>query len=156
VVLTLGRSGADALPWNRPSVFVAALGRSRASYVELVTDERVETLIAAHENAFRLGFPFKRSPDGSSSSIKDWFLAVIEDWSLVLLTPLGPEFTFDLIFWSEPVICDGWSMRNTRKIGHGIMTANGQTCIKLSHIAFIKACWPASMLARISKRARPR
>jgi transposase len=37
---------------NRLSVFVAALGWSRASYVEFVTDERVETLIAAHENAF--------------------------------------------------------------------------------------------------------
>jgi transposase len=37
---------------NRLSVFVATLGWSRASYVEFVTDERVETLIAAHENAF--------------------------------------------------------------------------------------------------------
>jgi transposase len=40
---------------NRLSVFVATLGWSRASYVEFFTDERVETLIAAHENAF-LGF----------------------------------------------------------------------------------------------------
>lgn len=37
---------------NRLSVFVAALGWSRATHVEFVTDERVETLIAAHENAF--------------------------------------------------------------------------------------------------------
>jgi transposase len=37
---------------NRLSVFVATLGRSRATYVEFVTDERVETLIEAHENAF--------------------------------------------------------------------------------------------------------
>jgi transposase len=33
-------------------VFVATLGWSRATYVEFVTDERAETLIAAHENAF--------------------------------------------------------------------------------------------------------
>jgi transposase len=37
---------------NRLSVFVATLGWSRVSYVEFVTDERVETLIEAHENAF--------------------------------------------------------------------------------------------------------
>jgi transposase len=37
---------------NRLSVFVATLGWSRAIYVEFVTDERVETLIEAHENAF--------------------------------------------------------------------------------------------------------
>jgi len=37
---------------NRLSVFVATLGWSRASYVEFVTDERVERLIEAHENAF--------------------------------------------------------------------------------------------------------
>ena len=37
---------------NRLSVFVATLGCSRAAYVEFVTDERVETLIEAHENAF--------------------------------------------------------------------------------------------------------
>ena len=37
---------------NRLPVFVATLGWSRASYVEFVTDERVETLIEAHENAF--------------------------------------------------------------------------------------------------------
>lgn len=34
------------------SAFVATLGHCRASYVEYVTDERVETLIAAHINAF--------------------------------------------------------------------------------------------------------
>jgi hypothetical protein len=34
-------------------VFVAILGWSRASYLEFVTDERVERLIEAHENAFR-------------------------------------------------------------------------------------------------------
>jgi transposase len=37
---------------NRLSVFVATLGWSRAAYVQFVTDERVETLIEAHENAF--------------------------------------------------------------------------------------------------------
>ena len=37
---------------NRLSVFVATLGWSRAAYVEFVTDERVETLIACHERAF--------------------------------------------------------------------------------------------------------
>jgi transposase len=37
---------------NRLSVFVATLGWSRASYIEFVADERVETLIEAHENAF--------------------------------------------------------------------------------------------------------
>jgi transposase len=37
---------------NRLLVFVATLGWSRAAYVEFVTDERVETLIAVHENAF--------------------------------------------------------------------------------------------------------
>jgi transposase len=37
---------------NRLSVFVATLGWSRATYVEFVTDERLETLIEAHENAF--------------------------------------------------------------------------------------------------------
>src|SRR5262249_27962697 len=36
---------------NRLSVFVATLGWSGASYVEFVTDERVETLIEAHEKA---------------------------------------------------------------------------------------------------------
>jgi len=41
------RLGADRL-----SVFVATLGRSRAAYVEFVTDERLETLLAAHEHAF--------------------------------------------------------------------------------------------------------
>ncbi len=37
---------------NRLSVFVATLGWSRATHVEFVTDERVETLIEAHENPF--------------------------------------------------------------------------------------------------------
>ena len=41
------RRGADHL-----SVFVATLGWSREAYVEFVIDERVETLIGAHENAF--------------------------------------------------------------------------------------------------------
>jgi len=36
---------------NRLSVFVATLGWRRAAYVEFVTDERVETLIEAHEKA---------------------------------------------------------------------------------------------------------
>lgn len=34
------------------SAFVATLGWSRASYVEFVTDERLETLLACHEGAF--------------------------------------------------------------------------------------------------------
>jgi transposase len=37
---------------DRLSVFVATLGWSRATYVEFVTDERVETLIGCHERAF--------------------------------------------------------------------------------------------------------
>jgi transposase len=37
---------------DRLSAFVATLGWSRAAYVEFVTNERVETLIEAHENAF--------------------------------------------------------------------------------------------------------
>lgn len=34
------------------SAFVATLGYSRASYVEFVTDERLDTLLACHEHAF--------------------------------------------------------------------------------------------------------
>jgi transposase len=34
------------------SAFVATLGFSRASFVEFVTDERLETLLACHEHAF--------------------------------------------------------------------------------------------------------
>jgi transposase len=41
------RRGADPL-----SVFVAVLGYSRMAYVQFVTDERLETLIACHEAAF--------------------------------------------------------------------------------------------------------
>ena len=41
------RRGEDQL-----SVFVATLGWSRAAYVEFVTDERLETLLSAHEHAF--------------------------------------------------------------------------------------------------------
>ena len=37
---------------DRLSVFEATLGWSRATYVEFVTDERVETLMACHEHAF--------------------------------------------------------------------------------------------------------
>lgn len=37
---------------DRLSVFVATLGWSRAAYVEFVTDERLETLLSAHEHAF--------------------------------------------------------------------------------------------------------
>lgn len=43
---TVGR-GPDKL-----KVFIATLGWSRAAYVEFCDDERVETLISAHENAF--------------------------------------------------------------------------------------------------------
>ena len=42
---SVGR-GADKL-----RVFIATLGWSRAAYVEFCDDERVETLIRAHENA---------------------------------------------------------------------------------------------------------
>ncbi len=41
------RRGADPL-----SVFVAVLGYSRVAYVQFVTDERLETLMACHEAAF--------------------------------------------------------------------------------------------------------
>ena len=37
---------------DRLSVFVATLGWSRAAYVEFVSDERLDTLLAAHERAF--------------------------------------------------------------------------------------------------------
>jgi transposase len=37
---------------DRLSAFVATLGYSRASYVEFVTDERLETLLECHEPAF--------------------------------------------------------------------------------------------------------
>lgn len=37
---------------DRLSIFVATLGWSRVSYVEFVTDERLETLLGCHENAF--------------------------------------------------------------------------------------------------------
>lgn len=45
---------ADWIEFKRDhlSAFVATLGHSRASYVEYVTDERVETLVACHINAF--------------------------------------------------------------------------------------------------------
>ena len=39
---------------DRLSVFIATLGWSRATYVEFVTDERLETLIGCHERAFCL------------------------------------------------------------------------------------------------------
>ena len=37
---------------DRLSAFVATLGYSRSSYVEFVTDERLETLLTCHEHAF--------------------------------------------------------------------------------------------------------
>lgn len=37
---------------DRLSAFIATLGYSRASYVEFVTDEKLETLIQCHQNAF--------------------------------------------------------------------------------------------------------
>jgi transposase len=37
---------------DRLSVFIATLGWSRATYVEFVTDERLETLLGCHERAF--------------------------------------------------------------------------------------------------------
>ena len=39
-------------PKDGLSAFVATMGYSRASYVEYVTDEKVDTLIACHMNAF--------------------------------------------------------------------------------------------------------
>lgn len=42
---SVGRSG------DKLKVFIATLGWSRAAYVEFCDDERVETLLAAHENA---------------------------------------------------------------------------------------------------------
>jgi transposase len=40
-------------PKDNLSAFVATLGYSRVSYVEYVTDEKVETLISCHLNAFK-------------------------------------------------------------------------------------------------------
>lgn len=37
---------------NRQSAFVATLGHSRASFVEYLTDEKFETLLACHQHAF--------------------------------------------------------------------------------------------------------
>jgi transposase len=37
---------------DRLAVFIATLGWSRATYVEFVTDERLETLLGCHERAF--------------------------------------------------------------------------------------------------------
>ena len=37
---------------DRLSAFVATMGYSRASFVEYVTDEKIETLLACHEHAF--------------------------------------------------------------------------------------------------------
>ena len=45
---------------NRLSAFIATLGYSRACYVEFVTDEKLETLIQCHQNAFEYfgGIPY--------------------------------------------------------------------------------------------------
>src|SRR5262249_41611492 len=58
---------------NRLSVFVATLGWSRATYVEFVTDERVETLIEAHENAFLAfgGTPRRALYDNRRTVVQD-------------------------------------------------------------------------------------
>jgi hypothetical protein len=37
---------------DRLTVFIGTLGWSRATYVEFVTDERMETLLGCHERAF--------------------------------------------------------------------------------------------------------
>jgi transposase len=37
---------------DRLAVFIATLGWSRATYVEFVTDERLQTLLGCHERAF--------------------------------------------------------------------------------------------------------
>jgi transposase len=40
---------------DRLAVFIATLGWSRTTYVEFVTDERMETLLGCHERAFFFG-----------------------------------------------------------------------------------------------------
>lgn len=46
---------------NRLSAFIATLGYSRASYVEFVCDEKLDTLLRCHENAFDYfgGIPYQ-------------------------------------------------------------------------------------------------
>lgn len=39
-------------PNDNLSAFVATMGYSRASYVEYVSNEKIETLLACHMNAF--------------------------------------------------------------------------------------------------------
>ena len=58
---TIGR-GADQL-----SVLIATLGWSRASYVEFCDDERFETLIGCHENAFAAFGGVPREPHAPRS-----------------------------------------------------------------------------------------
>jgi transposase len=62
---------------NRLAVFVAALGWSRASYVEFVTDERVETLIEAHANAF---VAFGGTPSGLACRARRPRVSVSRIW----------------------------------------------------------------------------
>jgi Protein of unknown function (DUF2924)/Integrase core domain len=71
---------------NRLSVFVATLGWSRASYVELVTDERVETLIEAHENAF---LDFGGVPQVLYDNMRTVVLGAARLWSRSTSLPSG-------------------------------------------------------------------
>ena len=45
---------------DRLAVFIATLGWSRATYVEFVHDERLETLLGCHEHVFDVNY-FGRS-----------------------------------------------------------------------------------------------
>ena len=55
-------------PKDGLSAFVATMGYSRVSYVQYVTDERIETLIECHINAFAYfgGVPYEGLYDNSA------------------------------------------------------------------------------------------
>ena len=54
------------------SVFVATLGWSRAAYVEFVTDERLETLLALIEGWVTKHFCAARVNDSSSATARKY------------------------------------------------------------------------------------
>lgn len=58
---------------DRLSIFVATLGWSRAAYIEFCEDERVETLIKCHENAFCAfgGVPYEVLYDNMKTVVLD-------------------------------------------------------------------------------------
>src|SRR5271168_810624 len=58
---------------DRLAVFIATLGWSRASYVEFVTDERLETLLGCHERAFYFfgGVPREMLYDNMRTVVSD-------------------------------------------------------------------------------------